>query len=349
MAVVLGLGSAALAVDTETVPVGNVGNIADTRYGTPGYGAVGYEYNIGKYEVTAGQYCEFLNNVAGVDTYGLYNTGMAGTVYGSGIARTGGGIEGAPYAYTVDSAFVSRPVNYVSWGDAARFANWVTNGQPTGLQGDSTTEDGVYHLNGATSDGYLLAVSVPAASQRAAWAGGSKRYVLLTSEDEWYKAAYYDPSLNSGAGGYYDYPTGSNTSPGRDMSETTNPENNANYTGAPYPIDSPYYTTVAGEFELSDSPYGTFDQGGNVWEWNERISGSGRGLRGGSFSDGDGALHALPQAIHDPSYERHNIGFRVSKVPEPATMSLLTLGGLSLLRRRQRGIANNLNGERVGL
>ena len=37
-------------------------------------GSVGYNYNIGKYEVTAGQYTEFLNAVARTDTYGLYNT-----------------------------------------------------------------------------------------------------------------------------------------------------------------------------------------------------------------------------------------------------------------------------------
>ena len=42
----------------------------------PGFGAVGYMYNIGKYEVTAGQYCEFLNKVAATDTYGLYNDSM---------------------------------------------------------------------------------------------------------------------------------------------------------------------------------------------------------------------------------------------------------------------------------
>jgi len=74
---VLALGSAATAtVNIETVAVGNAGNAPDTRYETPGYGAVSYEYNIGKYEVTAGQYTEFLNAVdaAGTDPYDLYNS-----------------------------------------------------------------------------------------------------------------------------------------------------------------------------------------------------------------------------------------------------------------------------------
>ena len=39
-----------------------------------------------------------------------------------------------------------------------------------------------------------------------------------------------------------------------------------------------------GAYTGSASPYGTYDQGGNVAEWNEEIvSGSNRGLRGGSW------------------------------------------------------------------
>jgi formylglycine-generating enzyme required for sulfatase activity len=317
--------------------VGNPGNAADTRYETPGYGAVGYTYNIGKFEVTAGQYTAFLNAVGGVDTYGLYNTDMARTDYGSGITRSGGGTVGNPNTYTVVADFTNRPVNYVSWGDTVRFANWLTNGQPTGAQGPLTTEDGAYHLAGAITDAALLAVVVPSASQRGTWSGGAKPYFLLTSEDEWYKAAYYKGGGTNA--GYWEYPTRSDTPPGQDMTETTNPGNNANYyTGAsPFPIDSGKFTTVAGEFQLSDSPYGTFDQGGNVWEWNEAIlSGSYRGLRGGSFDGNVGHLHASSRYYGHPTGEWGFVGFRVSEVPEPATLCLLALGGLALVRRRHQ-------------
>ena len=69
VAVCVALASAAsAAVNIETVPVGNPGNAADTRYASPGYGAVPYLCNIGKFEVTAGQYTEFLNKVAATDT-----------------------------------------------------------------------------------------------------------------------------------------------------------------------------------------------------------------------------------------------------------------------------------------
>jgi hypothetical protein len=83
LCVIVGLGSVVMAVDIETVHVGNAGNTGElSGAGAGGFGpnricgAVAYEYNIGKYEVTAGQYTEFLNNVAGVDTYGLYSVSM---------------------------------------------------------------------------------------------------------------------------------------------------------------------------------------------------------------------------------------------------------------------------------
>jgi formylglycine-generating enzyme required for sulfatase activity len=308
--VLLAAGAVQAAITIETVPVGNAGNLADTRYQTPGYGAVGYDFNIGKYEVTAGQYTAFLNAVAATDTYGLYNTEMARTDVGSGIAQSG--LSGN-YAYSVDPAFVNRPVNYVSFWDATRFANWLHNGQG----GAGTTEYGAYTL---TADG--IANNTITRNAGAQWA--------ITSEDEWYKAAYHDKTAGLEAT-YFDYPTSSNTAPGQDMADASG--NNANYYTAPYvyPIDWPYFTTLVGEFQNSDSPYGTFDQGGNVEEWNEAIiDGYSRGMRGGSFLY---YLHAADRNFTDPSNESYASGFRVSQVPEPATMGLLALGGLALLRR----------------
>jgi len=331
--ILLAAGSGVADITIDTIPVGNAGNTGEwsgESYGGYGpnriCGAVDYDFNIGTYEVTAGEYTAFLTAVAGVDTYVLYNPNMS---YGSGISRSGGGTVGNPYTYTVDPAFVHRPVNYVSWGDAARFTNWLTNGQ-----GNGSTETGAYDLNGAMTDDDLLAVVVPSAAQRATWSTGAKSYFLLTSEDEWYKAAYHDSESEA----YFDYPTSSNTAPGRDMAETINVGNNANYyTGSgANPIDSGKYTTVAGEFELSYSPYGTFDQGGNVWEWNESIvSGSYRGLRGGAFDNHVNNLHAAARAFNSPTYESYDIGFRVSEVPEPASIAVLALGSIGVLLRRQ--------------
>jgi hypothetical protein len=69
----------------EFVNVGDPGNAADKT----GYGSVGYAYQMGKYDVTVGQYCEFLNAVAKTDSYYLYYLGMATDMPTVGIAQSG--------------------------------------------------------------------------------------------------------------------------------------------------------------------------------------------------------------------------------------------------------------------
>jgi len=128
-AVVALLASTAHAVDIVTVPVGNPGNTGEWSGGSYGgygpdriCGAVDYVYNMGKFEVTAGQYCEFLNAVdpTGANPYGLYNSSMNSNSYGCQITWndgastydfSGGTVE-APGSTAAD--WQDRPVNYVS-------------------------------------------------------------------------------------------------------------------------------------------------------------------------------------------------------------------------------------------
>ena len=317
----------------ETVPVGNPGNQADTELmsdGTTGYGSVGYVYSIGKYEVTAGQYTDFLNKVALTDTYGLYSTNMDNEVFplGCKIQRTG---TSGSYTYSVASDWANRPVNCVSYWDSCRFANWLHNGQPTGLPTAATTERGVYTLDGYNGDdGRTI-------QRNANWKWA------VTSEDEWYKAAYYKSGGTNA--GYWDYPTQSNTAPSNVLGNPTDPGNNATYNNDGHTIGSPYYRTEVGAHENSDSPYGTFDQGGNVLEWNEAIVNQDtdyayRGLRGGAFGTLVGSLQASYR-IHlsyPSSANSIGIGFRVSEVvPEPSSVLVLGSGILALagmIRRR---------------
>jgi len=310
----------------EFVQVANPGNPNDDT----GFGAVDYTYNIGKYEITAGQYTAFLNAVAATDTYWLYTTSMWSDSYGCKIQRSG---SSGSYTYSVASERANRPVNYVSFGSAMRFANWLQNGQPTGPQGLSTTEDGAYYVNGATGFEALSAVTRKTGWQ---WA--------VTSENEWYKAAYYDPNKPGGPG-YWDYPTGTDSIPSKALSSTGT--NNANFR---YTIGSPYYRTPVGAFAASDSPYGTFDQGGNVSEWNEAIIYDFyRGVRGGNYflyaenlgASGAGRGYDTPASPYD------GLGFRVVELPEPATLSLLALGGAAaILRRRRRSSRRRVLGSR---
>jgi formylglycine-generating enzyme required for sulfatase activity len=315
------------AVTIRTVPIGNPGNPGDVQpQGT--FGSVPYNFRIGTTEVTNAQYVEFLNAVAATDTYFVYKTGY---FRHNNIVRSGSPgsftyavkpadiVQSGPLAGTTYS-YDEKPVAYVSSGDAMRFANWLHNGQPTGAQNASTTEDGAYTLNGAVTNEALVAVTRNAAAR---W--------WLPNEDEWYKAAYYD-GLN---GGYYAYPTGNDSTPNNNH-PASDTGNSANYSTAT--DDSNYPMTNVGAYMLSKSPYGTFDQGGNVWEWNEThvaIFGPSRGLRGGSYS-----FPVLDlQASTGRNYKFASgfvdyVGFRVAGIPEPGCFTLGVMALLMLSLRR---------------
>ena len=313
-AVVMAVTASAAHADIslEMVTVGNVGNANDTT----GLGGVDHVYSIGKYEVTAGQYTAFLNGVATTDTYGLYNSAMTGT-YGCQIVQSG---SSGSYTYSVAGDRANRPVNYVSWGDAARFMNWLHNGQ-----GNGSTEIGAYTLNGATGLADLMAVNRNADAK-----------FWIPTANEWYKAAYHK---NDGVtGNYWDYPTSSDNTPSN-MLLAVDPGNSANFSlgGGAYTLGSPYYMTEVGEFENSGSPYGTFDQGGNVWEWNEAVNGEWRGVLGGSWYHGSVTLLASYPGDNEPTSEHIDVGFRVASVPEPGSLTLMLCGALAGLywwRRR---------------
>ena len=146
-------------VNMSWTSIGNVGNAADP---STGYGAVNHAYKIGTYEVTNAQYVAFLNAKGSSNSAGIYSAGMASV----GITQSG---SNGSFTY---SGGDGRPVIYATWFDAARFCNWLGNGQ-----GSGSMETGVYTLNGATT-GVILAN--PGAQ------------VYIPSENVWYKAAYYN-------------------------------------------------------------------------------------------------------------------------------------------------------------
>jgi formylglycine-generating enzyme len=338
--------SSAHAVTYELVPVGNPGNAIDTT----GYGGVAYDYQIGKYDVTIGQYAAFLNAVAATDTYSLYSTNMGTNQNSRGISRTG--VSGS-YSYSVigpdgvvnGQSGANRPITYVSWFNSARFANWLANGQPTGVQTGTTTENGAYNLANWTSG------TAPARNVTNPNTGATPTYVIPT-ENEWYKAAYYSPVLNSGSGGYWTRATQSNAAPGNVIGSAANQANYfTNLTTNVYSVTqsggnsaSQNYLTDVGAFTNSASFYGTFDQSGNVYQWNDLdgLPGSSRGLRGGSWFDYASDLSSSLRAASGPSGEGVGIGIRLASpvaVPEPSTWVMglvgIACGGYSLFRRRR--------------
>ena len=123
MAALLGsLAVPARAVTIDWVTVGDPGNTADTA--PAGYGAVADSFRIMKYEFTNQQYTDFLNSVDrnGTNPYSVYDAQMGSGGRG-GIIFTSGAASGSKYA--VKTNMGDKPVNFVSWFDAARVSNGI--------------------------------------------------------------------------------------------------------------------------------------------------------------------------------------------------------------------------------
>ena len=221
-----------------------------------------------------------------------------------------------------------QPTADTSWYEAAKFANWLTSGDA---------------LSGAY--GFSNSTSFTGVDRAAAIATYGTIYVL-PSEDEWYKAAY----LKSDGSGYTTYATGNATPDGIDDNYDTD------------------YDSVFLEGAENNEPFavgggtlennGTYDMGGNVYEWTESaFDGTldeldeSRALRGGlwlgdvsmlqsSSRFGDG----FPLGLPDNDFGGNYVGFRVASVsaavaavPEPSSLGLLVIGAMGCVLRRKRG------------
>ena len=301
-------------VNVETVLVGDTNNAPHSS----SVGSVAYPFRIGKYEVTIGQYSAFLNSVAANDPSGLYNTNMASDLKIAGIARSG---SPGSYSYsptgpnratnTSASSPSNRPIAYVSWFDAARFCNWLHNGATNG----ASTEDGAYTLNGATN-------GVVGKNPSARW--------WIPTADEWVKAGYY--KAGSTNAGYWLYPTQSDEVPGNNNLSGTNRANfriTNNYSSG-----QPVYTVTGGSLTYPDqnyltdvgamdspSSYGTYDQGGNLYEFTSSTSSfyeSGLIAGGGAWLNVAVTLQIESLTPQPATQETADRGFRVAAALPPA-------------------------------
>ena len=281
----LPLGSIANAEPLQWVTVGDPGNTADTTGAPNPAGAVATSFQIMKYEFTNQQYTDFLNSVASTDTYSLYNTNMGSNARG-GISRSG---SSGSYSYSVRTNMGDKPVNWVSWFDAARVSNWYQNGATS----SSSTETGAYTLVGGQTSGTAPAVN-----------SGATFYV--PTEDQWYKAAYYKGGGTSA--GYWNYATQNDSDPTAVTAGSTgigsagSTGNFANYNNtADWNSQNGNVTTVG--TNGGPSAYGAFDMSGNVGEWNDLTgaAGSSRGLRGGYWNGSAFRLSSSYSGSFDPS------------------------------------------------
>ncbi len=164
-------------IDIDFVTIGNPGNPGDTRIYAipPGCGAVGYTYQIGKYEVTNAQWYDFVT-AAGAPT------GNPSDAYDDSAHFTGD----------------NQPANEVSWYEAAQFSNYLTSGDKS---------QGAYQFSGNNANpGDFEGID-----RDSALSTYGIVYVIPT-EDEWYKAAYYGRRPN-GSYGYSYYANGTYTAP----------------------------------------------------------------------------------------------------------------------------------------
>jgi formylglycine-generating enzyme required for sulfatase activity len=266
LALLLAAAPAAATVTLSWVDVDDPGNAPDdevvicceNKIGittpTSGYGSVGHRYRIAKTETPTWAYVEFLNAVAATADPNLLfapsmETNDRGTITRSGTAGA--------WVYAAKPGRGNEPVTHADWFRAARFANWLHNGQSSGPQDATTTEDGVYTLLGQNP------IGVPRNPGARYW---------IPTEDEWYKAAYHVPG-----GGYVDYATGSDVfpvgepPPGGPHSANYCPPESVTLAlpcGPEY-SNGPGVATDVGAYTQARSPWGIQDAVGNLNELME--------------------------------------------------------------------------------
>lgn len=258
----------------EYVLIGDAGNSGDVV--NQFKGRVNYEYYMARTELSNASYCRFLNAVASIeDPFGLYDINMSTGACG-GINRIK---KDGKYVYECKANYGNRPVVYVNYYDICRYANWLHYGCPaTGKSEIGTTEGTADKGAYDTTDFEEVRSGEKSAYESFGKRNKGAKY-WIPSDDEWYKAAYYDPQ-RTGNRKYHDYPTRTSDAPSPSQ--------------ANYMVDNHLslggdrlYLAPVDSFQNAPGYYGTLQQGGNVWEftedWQYGEVGN-RGLRGGSWS-----------------------------------------------------------------
>ena len=327
----------------DFVRIGAVNNPAwpGTNPPTPGdravgRGRVGYEYSIGKFEVTTAQWVEFFNAAYDRPDAQLPHL-FPPSVWGAqpAPANNPGGRR-----WSVVPGREMYAVGNISWRMAAMYCNWLHNDKSTDraafLSGayDVNTFGSVPGFPGIFSDQFTRS---PGA-----------RY-FIPSWDEWLKAAHYDANKNGpGQGGWWLYSTTSDTAPipnpPGSLVPGSNGQVNAAWSQQYNGVISPFAVPL-GAYAGVTSPWGLYDTAGATMEWTEEVLTDVTGVRyrvldGSWWVDGPVGVDmaGFPAADDFPNVSTFDRGFRIaSAVPGPGSGSLLVFAGACFaVRRRSR-------------
>ena len=269
--------------------------------------------------------------MAATDTYALYNTSMATTQHRRHLAERFFGQLQLQRDWFGEPSCHLRELG--GRGPVFQLAAQRPADRPARREHHRRRR--VLRSNGAITDAALNAVSRNAGAK---W--------FIPTENEWYKAAYHQPAAQGGdADNYWDYPTRTNSEPNSDQppgdpSIQTQRRQLLSRRLACQRLQRRLTRSrarrVTAQSELPDrcrglplSPsfYGTFDQGGNVEEWNEALSFVNgtlpvRGLRGGTWSEQFNGLMSSSFGGLLPVGQNDFTGFRVASnvIPEPSTI-----------------------------
>ena len=126
---------------------------ADERTSAPSPSTIlmiaGKQYCVTTREVTAKEYCDFLNATAVDDIHQLYDERMGSDPTMACIIRLG---SPGDYYYSVIRGAEDFKITYVDPWSGARFCNWITNGQQASDQDPATTEHGIYDFGQTIDD-----------------------------------------------------------------------------------------------------------------------------------------------------------------------------------------------------
>ncbi len=275
-------------------------------------GGVDYRYGIGQLEVTVAQYVAFLNTAdpAGRNRHKLYSANESSSEWPKYGQIDFSAAVAAGHHYSVASPeWADKPYGFANFLRSARFDNSLYNGRllskHASVNGGFSYVTYRVRLSRQTERGmYDMKVRAMTRSH--------KRGFVIPSQNEWIKAAYYDPN-GGGKYSYWQYPT----SPGAFGDEgaaaphsttldptsgdvtnaSTQPLANFHAENQPPPSWCPaafsaeacssvnpfgmdpatYAKAYQGSLETvgqarTTSPWGTLDQGGNAVEWTDTIT-----------------------------------------------------------------------------